>query len=347
LIKYLIFFIIVIFSGCASNSANSKLIDNNLPKLKYTNNKLNVTIVSNKNNINIDSLINVLSIPVSGKQIIEWNKIEFGTGLKNGIIQFLNNHSDRFTNSYNLDSVTTSDFLTSYHFSADTGKINATLISLLYKPIPENTVEPLFQINNKIPDFLSIKVKPILLPDKNVAVPHKISRLPNAPRAYRNGIHRGIDFFSNWGTPIRAVADGEIIRSDLYFKEITPEFREIILKKTETLGRTPSDIFNSILLGRTVFIDHGHSLSADYRTITIYAHLSSIKEHIIPGYNIKAGEYFANSGNSGTKESTLGNREGSHLHWELIFQDSDGEYYFGQKQPYELLYPLLNGLFIK
>ena len=32
--------------------------------------------------------------------------------------------------------------------------------------------------------------------------------IPNAPRNYRNGTHRGLDFFANWGTPVRSVADG-------------------------------------------------------------------------------------------------------------------------------------------
>ena len=34
----------------------------------------------------------------------------------------------------------------------------------------------------------------LLLPCKNVPVPKRTMRLPNAPRTYRSGIHRGIDF---------------------------------------------------------------------------------------------------------------------------------------------------------
>ena len=66
----------------------------------------------------------------------------------------------------------------------------------------------------------------LVLPCKGIMVPKRASRLPNAPRDYRNGIHRGVDFFANWGTPVRAVADGIVIRSDLYYQEFEPEFRE-------------------------------------------------------------------------------------------------------------------------
>ena len=44
------------------------------------------------------------------------------------------------------------------------------------------------------------------------------------------------------------------------------------------VGYTPSDIFNSILLGKAVFLDHGFDLVPGFRTITIYAHLSHIEE---------------------------------------------------------------------
>ena len=176
-------------------------------------------------------------------------------------------------------------------------------------------------------------------------MPSKASRLPNAPRSYRSGTHRGIDFFSNWGTPVRSVADGIVIRSDRFYKEVPAEFRREMLQRAATLNRTPSDIFNELLLGQAVIVDHGFSLFKGYRSITIYAHLSSINENIIPGYNIKKGEIFARSGNSGTEPSTLGTRRESHLHWELILQDQNGEYYFGQNLDYEKLIVALKNLF--
>ena len=68
-------------------------------------------------------------------------------------------------------------------------------------------------------------------------------------------------------------------------------------------------------------------------------------KRIIPGYKINAGEILGRSGNTGTRPSTLGTKAESHLHWELILQDSQGEYYFGQDLDYELLVSALNQIF--
>ena len=207
-------------------------------------------------------------------------------------------------------------------------------------------MEPLFDRNGNIPDFSLLNPTSLLmLPCEGLYIPKKASRLPNAPRAYRAGVHRGIDFFSNWGTPVIAVADGIIIRSDLHYEEVPADFRIEILKRATRLNRTPSDIFNMVLLGKAVVIDHGFNLFPGYRSITIYAHLSYINSNIKPGYSIKAGDVFAQSGNTGTQPGTMGTREESHLHWELILQDAKGEYYFGQNLPYETLYPALKSIF--
>ena len=205
---------------------------------------------------------------------------------------------------------------------------------------------PMFNTDPIIPKFdeLTPNTK-LLLPIDGLRFPSRASRLPNAARSYRSGIHRGIDFFSNWGTPVRAVAEGIIIRSDLSYKEVPPDFRKEMLKRAAILGRTPSDIFNELLLGQAVIIDHGFKLFSGYRAITIYAHLSSINSNIKPGYIIKAGEKFAMSGNSGTEPSTLGTRNESHLHWELILQDAGGEYYFGRDLAHETLMMALDRIF--
>ena len=65
----------------------------------------------------------------------------------------------------------------------------------------------------------------------------------------------------------------------------------------------------------------------------------------MPGYKISAGELLGRSGNTGTRPSTLGTKDESHLHWELILQDARGEYYFGQGLDYELLISALNKIF--
>ena len=195
------------------------------------------------------------------------------------------------------------------------------------------------------PDW--VKDLKLLLPCKNTKLPKKSSRLPNAPRAYRSGTHRGIDFFSNWGTDVRAVAPGLVIRADHNYKEYPAKFREKMLRSSGSVGHTPSDIFNNVLLGKTIFLDHGFELIPGFRTISIYAHLSSIDKNIIGGAKVEAGQYIGKTGNSGTKASTLGTRKEAHLHWELILQKNNEEIYLGKGMTYEKLYSMLLDIFNK
>ena len=183
------------------------------------------------------------------------------------------------------------------------------------------------------------------LPCYNVPVPKRSMRLPNAPRSYRNGTHRGVDFFANWGTPVRSVADGVIVRSDQNYEEVPADFRENLLQSTTKVGSTPSDIFNSVLLGKSVFIDHGFDLIPGFRTISIYAHLSHIENEVVPGAIIKKGELIGKSGNTGMRESTLGSRSGSHLHWEMILQKGNEEIYLGKDMSNPELYNMLSRIF--
>ena len=190
-----------------------------------------------------------------------------------------------------------------------------------------------------------VKNLKLLLPCENVKLPKRSSRLPNAPRAYRNGTHRGVDFFSNWGTDVRAVAPGLVVRADHNYKEYPPKFREKMLRSSGSVGHTPSDIFNSVLLGRAVFLDHGFDLIPGFRTISIYAHMSSIDKKIEGGTRVEAGQFIGKTGNSGTKPSTLGTRRDAHLHWEMILQKNSEEIYLGKDLPYEELYKMLKNIF--
>ena len=183
------------------------------------------------------------------------------------------------------------------------------------------------------------------LPCYDVPVPKRTMRLPNAPRNYRNGTHRGLDFFANWGTPVRSVADGVVVRSDLHYEEVPADFRENLLKATTKVGHTPSDIFNSVLLGKSVFLDHGFDLIPGFRTISIYAHLSHIEKEIVPGAVVKRGELLGKSGNTGIRESTIGSKAGSHLHWEMILQKGEQEIYLGKGMSNPELYDMLFRIF--
>ena len=192
-----------------------------------------------------------------------------------------------------------------------------------------------------------VKDLKLLLPCKNTKVPKRSARLPNAPRDYRNGTHKGIDFFANWGTEVNAVAKGFVIRADHNYNEYPANFRNKMLRSAEKVGHTPSDIFNNVLLGKAVFLDHGFDLVPGFRTITIYAHLSSIENNIAGGTLVEAGQIIGRTGNSGTKPSTLGTKKDAHLHWEMILQKNNKEIYLGKDVPYEKLYDMLVNIFQK
>lgn len=196
-------------------------------------------------------------------------------------------------------------------------------------------------------DFLYLSGINLLLPCPDVTLPDRSNLLPNAARRYRNGIHRGIDFQANYGASVLVVMDGIVIRADHSFREVTPHFRKSLLKKAAQIGRTPFDVFNNILLGRSVFIDHGTDLIPGKRLLSIYAHLSKIDSVIQVGREVKTGQILGLAGNSGTSDGTKGNRAGAHLHFELIIQDAEGERYMGQGLEFQELNILLNSIFVQ
>ena len=235
------------------------------------------------------------------------------------------------------------------------------LLSLLYQFLPAQNLEnsntsPIHILGtiNKLEtptqidtafNPLWVKDLSLLLPCKKVKIPKRASRLPNAPRSYRNGTHKGIDFFANWGTEVRAVAKGFVIRADHNYQEYPADFRVKLLQSSAKVGHTPSDIFNSVLLGKAVFLDHGFDLVPGFRVITIYAHLSSIDNNIIGGAEIEAGQIIGKTGNTGTRPSTLGTKNEAHLHWEMILQKDNKEVYLGKDMRFEKLYSMLINIF--
>lgn len=316
------------------------------PLFQVSEDQLTATITTDRTFTAYDSLSLVAKKVVSINKLISLSDSMLHDS---STIMFLPLLSDLLPDgkrSRKLNSISLKNNLVQISFMLDTTMISPIIRETINKYNIDKTINPLFDRDGIIPNFSQLSPSTTLtLPCEKLDVPTRASRLPNAPRSYRSGIHRGIDFFSNWGTPVRSVADGVVIRSDLNYEEINADFRLEILNKAAKLDRTPSDIFNELLLGQAVIIDHGFDLFAGFRAITIYAHLSHINKNIKPGYKISKGEVFSKSGNTGTRPSTLGTREESHLHWELILQNKNGEYYFGQGLKYDELNSSLNKLF--
>ena len=177
----------------------------------------------------------------------------------------------------------------------------------------------------------------LILPAEGYVVPEYLNLLPNAKREYRSGYHMGVDFSAPLNHPIRAVYGGVVVRSNGYQKDVDIDTYNSFLEISARVGKTPEDIYNFILLGKSVVIDHGYEITDKFRTITVYSHLSSIAEGLIAGSIIKQGDIIGLSGNTGTSSGALNNNKGAHLHWEMFFDDSSGRYFLGQNIPTGLL----------
>ena len=217
-----------------------------------------------------------------------------------------------------------------------TSSINSELM-------PKN--EYLFYINEEINLHASELLQTIQLPSKDYPVPEYLNLLPNALREYRSGSHHGIDFAIPLNGPIMAVSGGIIVRSNPTHSDVDIDTYNAFLETTQQLSKTPKDIYNYILLGKSIVIDHGYSIASNFRTISVYAHLSSIADGILPGTKVDKGQLIGFSGNTGTSSGSLRNEKGAHLHWELHFEDKSGKYFLGQNIPPELLKENIDLLF--
>ena len=150
--------------------------------------------------------------------------------------------------------------------------------------------------------------------------------LPGTPRAYRFGIHEGIDLYSSTagvtivkGTRVLAAGDGVVVRADVDYKEASEAQVDAWLTECYQICYTPPEIMNR-LGGRQVWIDHGNGLS------TRYIHLSGVANGISVGSAVTAGTVVGYAGNSGTPEAAAGLTSDVHLHLEVRVGDG----YLGQ-----------------
>lgn len=141
--------------------------------------------------------------------------------------------------------------------------------------------------------------------------------LPGAPRAYRAGIHEGIDFPAAYGAPVVAARAGTIARIDRDYADWSVGERAGALSDAVGRGATPALTLDRSR-GRQVWIDHGDG------AVTRYAHLGSVADLRV-GERIAAGDVIGTVGSSGLPEG------GPHLHFEIRVGDG----YLGEGLPAE------------
>jgi murein DD-endopeptidase MepM/ murein hydrolase activator NlpD len=180
-----------------------------------------------------------------------------------------------------------------------------------------------------------------VVPVERATISSRTSHLPGSPRSYRNGTHEGFDFYNGtvsvpitYGTPIRAVASGTVIRADNNYQEMSPEqYQDVIRSATQSLS-TPPDVLDR-LRGRQIWIRHPGGF------ISRYAHLASVQEGLAEGMSILQGQVIGATGNSGTLEAAEGTQDDPHPHIEIW----RGDTYLGQGLEPTAIYELAAQLF--
>lgn len=151
-----------------------------------------------------------------------------------------------------------------------------------------------------------------IFPITGACLPRSDQLMPNAPRAYRNGTHEGVDFYAvdnctaiSVGTPVIAAKAGRVIRADLDYRNPTSAEMSSYLANPNT--EDSIDKFR----GRQVWVDHGNGI------VSRYCHLSGIASGITVGSVVTQAQLIAYVGESGTPESLSNPGSEYHLHFEL------------------------------
>lgn len=163
-------------------------------------------------------------------------------------------------------------------------------------------------------------------PIVGACLPESDLLLPGAPRAYRQGVHEGIDFYDvdscvsiGRDTEVLAAKAGTVIRADHEYAELTAETAAEIIAEIEEAGSV-SDAMLDLLRGRQVWIDHGDDI------VTRYAHLNGVAGGIEVGSQIEQGQLIAYVGESGSIDAIDAPGSQIHLHFEIRV----GEGYLGE-----------------
>lgn len=158
-----------------------------------------------------------------------------------------------------------------------------------------------------------------LIPIEGSEMPANDLQLPGAPRHYRLGVHQGIDFYWQSGTPIRATADGIVVRADWDYIPPYPVHIWGWQTESQELGYTSTEALDGYR-GRQVWIRHANGI------ISRYAHLTAIDPAIVEGNTVLRGQRIGEVGNSGSPASISSQTDDAHLHFELWLNDT----YLGQ-----------------
>ena len=155
------------------------------------------------------------------------------------------------------------------------------------------------------------EIPPLRLPIDGVGVPRNPTLLPGARRAYRGGVHQGVDFDCAPGLSVHAAIGGTVLWINAE-PDIPLSMRSQVLERCRELERTPDDVLN-VLHGKRVVVCT--VLAKGALLTTSYSHLGRIRRELVPGSGVARGEVIAWTGKSGTSHEGQGGTW-SELHFE-------------------------------
>ncbi|WP_444684115.1 M23 family metallopeptidase [Alkalicoccus luteus] len=198
----------------------------------------------------------------------------------------------------------------------------------LFITLPDDppSIEAEAEIESMTPEDMVAYLEFLERPIEDASVSTVESHLPGAPRDYRNGEHEGIDYYDyasgveiTTDTPIYAMAEGTVVRSDLDYEDYpSEEERDAELEVAAEAGFTPEYILDR-LRGQQVWVQY------DYGVMIRFAHLDDIPEDVEVGDTVDAETVIGYVGNSGTSYALIGDDGGLHLHKDLLI---DGQLFW-------------------
>lgn len=184
-------------------------------------------------------------------------------------------------------------------------------------------------------------------PVAGYALPTKDILIPGANRGYRkdttDGVHHGWDIMAPYGTPVRSLAKGIIIRvkSDWSWADFN-RLKKRDLSEDDRLRNL--DIYR----GNQVWLQTMDG------NVTFYSHLSKISSEIQVGSVVEAGTPLGNIGRSGVPDKNYQNlhlhfevQQNPHLHTEETLSNLDimRWAYTGKNEPRSIVRSETNALF--
>lgn len=184
------------------------------------------------------------------------------------------------------------------------------------------------------------------MPLRGAWLPDRSAVYPGSRRAYRAGVHQGLDLFGQdvglevaVGTPVYAAAAGWVLRADLDYQEMSLAEVQALLDEANERRLTPAGALEK-LNGRQVWLEHGPGVA------TRYSHLSEIGPGLRTGQQVEAGQLIGYVGLSGSLDGISGRSDLAHLHFEIRL-GSVHQYYLGQwlsieatRRAFEQIFPV-------